>query len=121
MNKVAAKSCALRRRVFRVRAKLCRQRCVRLTVHSTGRHIYAQVIDDKTGITVVSASSCEQVVSKLFKSGGNVEAASVVGRIVAERALNAGISVVVFDRGGRRFHGRIAAVANSARDTGIKF
>lgn len=121
MNKIIAKSRALRRRVLRVRLKLCRQKVVRLTVHSTGRHIYAQIIDDNAGMTVASANSCEDEVAKLIKSGGNVEAASLVGRVVAERALAAGISVVVFDRGGRRFHGRIAAVADSARNVGLVF
>lgn len=121
MNRVTAKSRALRRRVLRVRSRLSNQGNARLTVHSTGRHIYAQIVDDHAGFTVVSASSCESTISVHFKSGGNIAAAMVVGRIVAERALAAGISSVVFDRGGRRFHGRIAAVADSARGAGLDF
>jgi large subunit ribosomal protein L18 len=121
MNKITAKARSRKRRVLRVRSQLRSGYGTRLTVHSTGRHIYAQVIDDAAGVTVASASSCEAAVSKLFKSGGNVEAATVVGRIVAERALAAGVVSVVFDRGARRFHGRVAAVADSARDGGLKF
>ena len=121
MNKIVAKFRAQRRRILRVRSKLSRQKVVRLTVHSTGRHIYAQIIDDNAGVTVASANSCESEVAKLIKSGGNVEAASLVGRKVAERALAVGVSIVVFDRGGRRYHGRIAAVADSARNVGLFF
>lgn len=94
---------------------------MRLSVHASGRHIYAQVINDIAGVTVVSASSCDHAVAKLCKHGGNVEVACLVGRIIAERALAVGVSSVVFDRGGKRYHGRVAAVANSAREVGLVF
>jgi len=121
MKRILAMSRTRQRRVFRVRTKLAKRGCPRLTVHSTGRHIYAQVIDDSLGTTIAAASSCEASVSISLKSGGNVEAACFVGRVVAERAIAAGVGDVVFDRGGRKFHGRVAAVANSARSVGLKF
>lgn len=121
MNSNAATSRTQQRRILRVRLNIRQRKFARLTVHSTGRHVYAQVIDDSLGATIVAASSCEPVISTLLKSGGNVEAAYLVGRVVAERAIAAGVSMVVFDRGGRRFHGRVAAVASSARSVGLKF
>lgn len=121
MNKIAAKSRTRQRRVLRVRSKICDKSGARLTVHSTGRHIYAQVINDALGRTVASASTCEDAISASLKTGGNVEAARLVGRVVAERAIASGVTRVVFDRGGKRFHGRVAAVANSARSVGLQF
>ena len=121
MNRRISLANARQRRVQRVRSGLGSGRYLRLCVHSTGRHIYTQLIDDNAGMTIVSASSCEPSVSSMFESGGNVEAAYVVGRILAERAIAAGISKILFDRGGRRFHGRIAAIADSARQCGLLF
>lgn len=121
MNRISAMTRTRQRRVLRVRKSLSNHNSARLTVHSTGRHVYAQVIDDSLGRTIVAASTCEQALSKLLKSGGNVEAARLVGQVVAERAIAAGVTTVVFDRGGRRFHGRVAAVANSARIVGLRF
>ena len=109
------------RRVLRVRKNLRSQGRLRLSVHTTGRHVYAQIIDDQAAVTIVSASTCEDEISKSLKSGGNVVAASVVGKIIAERAIAAGVVTVIFDRGGRKFHGRVAAVANSARSVGLRF
>jgi len=85
------------------------------------KHIYAQVVDDVRGHTLVSASSCDQEVRKTLKNGGNVAAAKVVGQVLAERAKAAGISRVVFDRGGYAYHGRVKALAEEARTQGLKF
>lgn len=90
----------------------------RLAVFRSNRHIVAQVIDDSTGRTLAAASSLEQ---DLRERGGNVSAATTVGERVAERAKAAGVSAVVFDRGGFRYHGRIAALADAARNAGLEF
>jgi len=93
----------------------------RLCVYRSLGHIYAQVIDDRSGRTLVSASSIDKKLREHAKSGGNVAAAKVVGKNVAERALGAGIQQVVFDRGGYMYHGRVEALANAAREAGLKF
>lgn len=89
----------------------------RLAVFRSGSHIYAQVIDDSNSHTLVAASSKE----KAFGAGNTVEAATKVGKAIAERAKKQGINTVVFDRGGFRYHGRIAALANAAREAGLEF
>jgi large subunit ribosomal protein L18 len=91
----------------------------RLTVHRSGKHIYAQVIDDAEGKTVAAASSLEKDVRG--KSGANTEAAAAVGKRVAEAAKKAGVTQVVFDRGGFLFHGRVKALAEAAREGGLEF
>ncbi len=91
----------------------------RLSVHRSGKHIYAQVIDDADGKTVASASSLEKDVRGT--SGANVEAAGAVGKRVAEKAKAAGVTQVVFDRGGFLFHGRVKALAEAAREAGLEF
>jgi large subunit ribosomal protein L18 len=93
----------------------------RLCVHRSSRHIRAQVVDDQTGRTIVSASSLDAEVKALIKGGGNVAASKVVGKIVAERARAKGVDKVVFDRGGYQYHGRVQAVAEAAREAGLKF
>jgi large subunit ribosomal protein L18 len=93
----------------------------RLCVYRSLRHISAQVIDDMAGKTLVAASSNDEETRKQTKGGGNIAAAKVVGRVVAERALAAGIVQVVFDRGGYKYHGRVQALANAAREAGLKF
>ena len=90
----------------------------RLNVYRSLKNIYAQVIDDVNGVTIVSASSKDKDFSAY---GGNIEAAKAIGKAVAERALAKGITEVVFDRGGYVYHGRIAAVADAAREAGLKF
>ena len=92
----------------------------RLNVYRSLNHIYAQVIDDTKGHTLVSASSLDGTL-KEDKNGGNLEGAKAVGRLVAERAKEAGISRVVFDRGGYLYHGRIQALADAAREGGLEF
>jgi large subunit ribosomal protein L18 len=88
----------------------------RLSVHRTGRHIYAQIIDDAAGRTVAAASTLGVKVS-----GANVDAASLVGKQIAEAAKQAGVTTVVFDRGGFLFHGRVKALADAAREGGLEF
>ena len=93
----------------------------RLCVHRSLGHIYAQVIDDQGGRTLVSASSMDKQMRSQVKGGGNIAAAKIVGKVVAERALAAKIGQVVFDRGGYKYHGRVEALANAAREAGLKF
>ncbi len=91
---------------------------MRLSVTRSGRHMYAQVIDDAKGVTVAAASTLE---IKEIKTGADKGAAASVGKLVAERALKAGVKQVVFDRGGYVFHGRVAALAEAAREAGLDF
>ena len=93
----------------------------RLSVYRSLNHIYAQVIDDRTGRTLAAASSLDKEMRKQLKGGGNVAAAKVVGRAIAERARSAGVEQVVFDRGGYKYHGRVQALARAAREAGLKF
>ncbi len=93
----------------------------RLNVSRSIQHIYVQLIDDTTGTTIASASSLEPTLRSELKSGGNVEAAIAVGKLAAERALAKGITSIVFDRGGYKYHGRVQALADSAREAGLKF
>ena len=91
----------------------------RLAVYRSNKHISAQIIDDEKQMTLVSASTFEN--GNKFENGSNVEAAKKVGEMVAKRALEAGITTVVFDRGGFLFHGRVQALAEAAREAGLKF
>jgi large subunit ribosomal protein L18 len=111
------------RRKRRVRGQIRRAAHgrVRLSVHRSGKHIYAQVIDDTKGLTVASASSLEKALRESLKSGANVDAAKAIGKLVAERAKEKGISDVVFDRGSYLYHGRVKALAEAAREGGLKF
>jgi large subunit ribosomal protein L18 len=93
----------------------------RLTVYRSLNQIYAQIIDDRAGTTLVSASSIDKETRKDTKGGGNIATAKIIGKIVAERAIEAGITKVVFDRGGYKYHGRVQALANAAREAGLKF
>ena len=93
----------------------------RLSVFRSEKHIYAQVIDDLTGETKASASTVEKDVKGKIKSGANLAAAEAVGKLVAERALQAKVDTVVFDRGGYIYHGRVKALADAAREAGLKF
>lgn len=111
------------RRKARVRFKLRKLKHARprLSVFRSGRHIYAQIINDVEGNTVAAASSIEAGVKKDAAKGCNKEAAGVVGKLIAERAKEAGITDVVFDRGGYKFHGRVQALAEAAREGGLSF
>lgn len=94
----------------------------RLCVFRSSKHIYAQIVDDAKGATVAAASSLDaETKSELSKGGGNIAAAKAVGKIVAKRALDKGVSKVLFDRGGYIYHGRVKALAEAAREAGLKF
>jgi len=93
----------------------------RLSVYRSLNHIYVQIIDDTKGTTLVSASTLESGLRDRIDAGGNTEAAKVVGKAVAEKALEKGIKKVVFDRGGHIYHGRIKALAEAAREAGLDF
>jgi len=93
----------------------------RLSVYRSVGHIYAQVIDDRSGRTLVSASSIDKEVKKGLTGGGNVASAKAVGKIIAERTKAAGVVKVVFDRGGYKYHGRVKALADAAREAGLQF
>lgn len=95
--------------------------CPRLSIFRSARHIYAQVIDDVTGQTIASASTQDKGLKKTGSLGGGIGAAKEVGERIAERAKNAKVEQVVFDRGGFDYHGRIAALAEAARKSGLKF
>ena len=105
-----------RRRRVRTAVKARANRRPRLSVHRTGRHIYAQIIDDGEGRTVAAASTLGAKAS-----GANVDAAAQVGKTIAEAAKKAGVTSVVFDRGGYLFHGRVKALADAAREGGLEF
>ena len=109
------------RRARRARAHIKTLGANRLCVHRTPRHIYAQVIAGDGGHVLASASTLEQEVRKGIKFGGNVEAAAIVGARIAEKAKAAGIDTVAFDRSGFRYHGRVKALADAAREAGLKF
>ena len=111
------------RRGFRVRNRVRRDAHgrLRLSVFRSNRHIYAQVIDDETGHTVVAASTIETVVAGPGKVASDRKSASKVGQLIAERAQEKGISKVVLDRGSFRYHGRVAALADAAREAGLTF
>lgn len=111
------------RRTWRVRNQVRRTASgrLRLSVFRSNKHICAQVIDDQSGRTIAAASSTEQCLREKLKSGGNVEAAGIVGRMLGERCALHGVIDVVFDRGQYRYHGRVAALADGARAAGLQF
>jgi len=93
----------------------------RLCVYRSLGHIYSQIIDDRSGRTLASASSLDKETKKHLKGGGNVASAKAVGKAIAERAKAAGVAKVVFDRGGYKYHGRVKALADAAREAGLQF
>jgi large subunit ribosomal protein L18 len=109
------------RRARKTRARIAEKRAVRLSIHRTNMHIYAQVISACGSKVLASASSAEADVRKDLANGGNAAAAIVVGKRIAEKAKVAGISQVAFDRSGNRYHGRIKALADAAREHGLQF
>ena len=110
-----------RRRARKGRAKIRALKVNRLSVHRTPRHIYAQVLAPDGDKVLASASTLEADMRKGVKFGGNVEAAAIVGARIAEKAKAAGIDTVAFDRSGFRYHGRVKALADAAREAGLKF
>ncbi|MBU6497763.1 MAG: 50S ribosomal protein L18 [Rhodospirillales bacterium] len=111
------------RRRTRLRFQLRRKSAgrPRLSVFRSGKHIYAQVIDDAAGRTLAAASSLDRGLREALKGGADKEAASAVGKLVAERAIAAGVTAVVFDRGAYLYHGRVKALAEAAREGGLAF
>lgn len=110
------------RRNFRSRKKIFgTPERPRLVVFRSSRHIYAQIIDDIAGVTLASSSTMSRALRGQLKSGGNREAAKAVGAALAKQALDMGIRAVCFDRNGYKFHGRVKALADAARETGLKF
>ena len=105
----------------RIRATALKQAKPRLSIHRTGTHMYAQIIDDLQNKTVASASTMDADVKKSLKSTSNVDAATAVGKAVAEKAKKAGVKTVIFDRGRFLYHGRVKAVAEGAREGGLEF
>jgi len=115
------KNVARQRRARKTRARIADKKTVRLAIHRTNQHIYAQVISACGGKVLASASTLEVAVRADLSNGGNAAAAVVVGRLIAEKAKAAGVSVVAFDRSGNRYHGRIKALADAAREHGLQF
>jgi len=109
------------RRARKARAKIAQLTMNRLSVHRTASHIYAQIIAADGGTVLASASTLEKEVRKGMKNSGNVAAAAIVGARIAEKAKSVGIDTVAFDRSGFRYHGRVKALADAAREAGLKF
>jgi len=109
------------RRSRQTRHKISELKVVRLSVHRSNSHIYAQVIDPSGDKVLTSASTLEPEVRNSIKYGGNVKAAAEIGKRIAEKAKQLGIEKVAFDRGGYRYHGRVKALAEAAREHGLKF
>jgi large subunit ribosomal protein L18 len=109
------------RRARKTRANIAKQQVTRLSVHRTNLHIYAQIIAASGDKVLASASTAEAEVRKKVKNGGNVEAAAVIGKRIAEIAKKAGVTKVAFDRSGYKYHGRIKALADAARENGLTF
>jgi large subunit ribosomal protein L18 len=109
------------RRAGRARARIALQDIHRLCVHRTPRHIYAQIIAPDRGTVVASASTVQKELRAALKATGNTEAAAAVGKAIAERAAEKGVTKVAFDRSGFRYHGRVKALADAAREHGLQF
>jgi large subunit ribosomal protein L18 len=109
------------RRADRIRRRIRGLAVNRLCVHRTAQHIYAQIVDASGGRVLASASTLEKDLRQSLKHGGNVEAAKVIGKRIAERATAAGIKEVAFDRAGYKYHGRVKALADAARESGLEF
>jgi len=122
MERLKAKQAGLARRRRRVRGKVTgTSERPRLSVTRSNAHIYAQLIDDVAGTTLVSASSIDPELRSALKTGSNADSAKSVGEFLGKRAKEQGITEVVFDRGGRLYHGRVKALAEGARSAGLKF
>lgn len=117
MNNVDARL----RRARKTRAKIAELKMTRLSVHRTNSHIYAQIIAETGDKVLASASTAEKEVRAEIKNGGNIAAAALIGKRIAEKAKAAGITKVAFDRSGFRYHGRVKALADAARESGLTF
>ena len=119
-KKIAKEQVRRVHRRIRVKIEGCAER-PRLAVYKSGKHIYAQLIDDVNHVTLASASTLDKDIREQVKNGANIEAAKLIGSTIAKKAKEAGIECVVFDRGGFLYHGRIAALADAAREGGLFF
>ncbi|HEX3709792.1 MAG TPA: 50S ribosomal protein L18 [Pseudolabrys sp.] len=117
-DRTARRTATIRRKVKLATARSGR---ARLSVFRSSKHIYAQLIDDRKGETLVAASSLEKTMRESAKNGANIDAAKAVGKLIAERAKEKGIKDIVFDRGGYLYHGRVKALADAAREGGLNF
>ena len=117
MNKKEARL----RRARKTRARIAEQKVARLTVFRSNCHIYAQIISECGSRVLASASTAEAAMKSAVPNGGNVDAATAVGKLIAERAIAAGVQSVAFDRAGYMYHGRVKALAEAARENGLKF
>lgn len=122
MIKVANRKAKVQKRHRSIRVKLeGTTEAPRLAVYRSTKHIYAQLIDDIKGVTICSASSVDKDLKEKLGHGGNIDAAKAIGEAIAKKALKKGVTDVVFDRGGFLYHGRIAALADAAREAGLNF
>ncbi len=109
------------KRALKLRCRIKKLGANRLTIHKTARHIYAQVLSKDGTVTLVSASTTQAGIRASVETTGNIVAATEVGRIIAQKAVAAGITEVAFDRSGFKYHGRVKALADAAREAGLKF
>jgi large subunit ribosomal protein L18 len=116
-----SKKASRARRAKRTRAKISELGVHRLSIHRTPRHIYAQVLSPDGGTVIAAASTVQKDIATDAKYTGNIEAASLVGKVIAEKSKSAGVTSVAFDRSGFRYHGRVKALADAAREGGLEF
>jgi large subunit ribosomal protein L18 len=109
------------KRALKLRSKIKTLSATRLSIHKTPQHMYAQVISNDGATTLVSAATTQIEIKATLKNTGNIEAAALVGKFIAEKALAAGVTEVAFDRSGFKYHGRVKALADAAREAGLKF
>ena len=109
------------KRALKLRCKIKKLSATRLSIHKTSQHIYAQVISADGTTTLASASTTQVEIKSTLKNTGNISAAAEVGRFIAQKAIAAGVSEVAFDRSGFKYHGRVKALADAAREAGLKF
>ena len=109
------------KRALKLRSKIKKLSATRLSIHKTSQHIYAQVISDDGTTTLASASTTQAEIKASLKNTGNITAAAEVGKFIAQKAIAAGVTEVAFDRSGFKYHGRVKALADAAREAGLKF
>jgi large subunit ribosomal protein L18 len=109
------------KRALKLRSKIKKLRTTRLSIHKTSQHIYAQVISEDGGTTLASVSTIQAEIKCSLKNTGNIKAAAEVGKFIAQKAIAAGVTEVAFDRSGFKYHGRVKALADAAREAGLKF
>lgn len=109
------------KRALKLRSKIKKLSATRLSIHKTAQHIYAQVISADGSTTLASASTTQAEIKSTLKNTGNISAAAEVGKFIAQKAIAAGVSEVAFDRSGFKYHGRVKALADAAREAGLKF